>query len=123
MAMFAILMNALAPTMSHAMAAWNGDAATWEICRTEATASASDDRDGLLVVGAAGKKITPSQMGMKQDCGYCAPHAGSHGLPPVLAALPAMGKAHGLQPFLLYRSPQPLRALSPAAPRGPPAFA
>lgn len=123
MAMFAILMNALAPSISHGMASWRGDAATWEICRTEATVTANDARDGLLVVGAAGKKITQSKMGMMQDCGYCAPHAGSVGLPPVLAAIPFVGMAHGLQPFLFYRSPQPLRTLSPAAPRGPPAFA
>ncbi len=56
------------------------------------------------------------------DCGYCLPHGGSVALmPSTITGLGLMG-GHALRPFLFYRAPQPLLALSAAPPRGPPAF-
>ena len=119
-ACFAILMNALAPSISHAMAALSGDPATWEICRTD-TAAAPGQPD-LVVVGLGAIK-SKSQLGKMEHCGYCLPHAGSYTLlPTAITGLGIFG-GHELRPFLFYRAPRPLLALSAAAPRGPPAIA
>lgn len=122
-ACFAVLMNALAPSISHAMAAVNGVPATWEICRTDGSALASAGQPDLVVVGALAKKATQNKIAPMEDCGYCLPHGGSVALmPSTITGLGLMG-GHALRPFLFYRAPQPLLALSAAPPRGPPAFA
>jgi hypothetical protein len=119
-ACFAILVNALAPSISHAMAAFSGDPATWEICRTDtsATATATPGQPDLVVVGNG--KSTVDKMA---HCGYCLPHGASYALMP--AAITGLGifGGHELRPFLFYRAPRPLLALSAAPPRGPPALA
>lgn len=122
-ACFAVLMNALAPSISHAMATVSGVPATWEICRADASAAAVPDHPELVTVGAFAKKIPQKNVGVMADCGYCLPHGGSVALmPSTITGLGLMG-GHALRPFLFYRAPQPLLALSAAPPRGPPAFA
>src|SRR5207244_4467623 len=94
-ACFAILLNALAPSISHALAAVRGDAATWEICRADGTAIAVPDQAGLVVVGktvSVAKKLFStdgqSRMGAMEHCAYCLPHAGTFALlPPVVGGL------------------------------------
>jgi hypothetical protein len=122
-ACFAVLMNALAPSISHAMAAaTRGVPATWEICRTDG-AMATPGQPDLVVVGALAKKANEASFADMDDCGYCLPHSGSFALmPSTITGLGLMG-GHALRPFLFYRAPQPLLALSAAPPRGPPAFA
>lgn len=116
-------MNALAPSISHAMAALNGAPATWEICRADAGALAAPGQPELVAVGSLVKKIAPTKIDAMADCGYCLPHGGSVALMPnTITGLGLMG-GHALRPFLFYRAPQPLLALSAAAPRGPPALA
>jgi hypothetical protein len=118
-ACFAVLMNALAPSISHAMASANGVPGTWEICRADA---AAHDEPALVVVGQLGKKIAHDKAALMADCGYCLPHGGSVALmPSTITGLGLMG-GHALRPFLFYRAPQPLLALSAAPPRGPPAY-
>jgi hypothetical protein len=122
-ACFAVLMNALAPSISHAMSAMSGVPATWEICRADGAALATPGQPELVAVGALSKKITEGKLAPMADCGYCLPHGGSVALmPPTITGLGLMG-GHALRPFLFYRAPQPLLALSAAPPRGPPAFA
>jgi hypothetical protein len=122
-ACFAVLMNALAPSISHAMAAANGVPETWEICRTDGSALAAPGEHELVVVGRLAKKLAQEKAAPMADCGYCLPHAGSFALmPSAVTGLGLMG-GHALRPFLFYRAPQPLLALSAAPPRGPPAFA
>jgi hypothetical protein len=122
-ACFAVLMNALAPSISHAMAAAGAVPATWEICRTDGNALAAPGQPDLVVVGALAKKITQTKIAAMEDCGYCLPHGGSVALmPSTITGLGLMG-GHALRPFLFYRAPQPLLALTAAPPRGPPAFA
>jgi hypothetical protein len=119
-ACFAVLMNALAPSISHAMN--TGVPATWEICRGGAgdAMSASGNPD-LVVVGM--QKAPQDNAATMADCGYCLPHGGSVALmPSTMTGLGLMG-GHALRPFLFYHAPQPLLALSAAPPRGPPAFA
>lgn len=115
-ACFAVLMNALAPSISHAMAAGGGGPGTWEICRADAAPE-------LVVAGELAKKIARDKAAPMNDCGYCLPHAGSFALmPSTFTGLGLVG-GHALRPFLFYRAPQPLLALSAAPPRGPPASA
>jgi hypothetical protein len=126
-ACFAVLMNALAPSISHAMAAMHGVPATWEICRADSAAAGAAltaaGQPELAAVGALSKKISEGNMTPMADCGYCLPHAGSLALMPSTITGLGLVKGHALRPFLFYRAPQPLLALSAAPPRGPPAFA
>ncbi|MDQ2990822.1 MAG: hypothetical protein M3R60_17155 [Pseudomonadota bacterium] len=95
--------------------------ATWEICRGGAgdAVSSPGNRDFVVV----GTQKAPHDTGAAMaDCGYCLPHGGSVALmPSTITGLGLMG-GHALRPFLFYRAPQPLLALSAAPPRGPPAF-
>ena len=121
-ACFAILLNALAPTISHAV---NGQPRSWEICLndgTRITGTGELDYATFLAVTDRSKPQPSMQMDM-EDCSYCLPHAGSFGLPPVgaLAMLPLDGGA--LRPDLFYQSPQPLPVWTASNPRGPPAHA
>lgn len=113
-AMFAVLMNALAPTISHAMAKAEGNPAAFELCRADKSKPLPA---AFLLGGEADKKA----MSMGEDCGYCVTHAGSFGLPPsMVSGLPFAAQSQ-LHPFLFYRAPQPLAAWSASRPRGPPA--
>jgi hypothetical protein len=105
-AVFAILMNALAPSISHAVAYANGAPSSYDICRADTS--------------TAGK--SKPQAATMDHCGYCLPHAGSYAITPTnLTGLGLMG-GHALRPFLFYRAPAPLLALSAAPPRGPPSL-
>ena len=122
-ACFAVLMNALAPSISHAMASTGGVPATWEICRGGSDMASVPGHPELVTVGALAKKVTEKSSAAMADCGYCLPHGGSVALmPSTITGLGLMG-GHALRPFLFYRAPQPLLALTAAPPRGPPAFA
>ena len=129
-ACFAVLMNALAPSISHAMAALTGVPATWEICRTDgsvAVAAAVPGQGELVAVGSLAKKISEKNTEKSTipmaDCGYCLPHGGSVALTPSTITGLGLMKSDALRPFLFYRAPQPLLALSAAPARGPPALA
>ena len=118
LAVFAILLNALAPSISHALAAASGNPAAWEICRADRSQA------GLAKIAAAVQdRQAPDQAGSMDHCGYCLPHAGSYALLP--SAITGLGIFGGneLRPFRFYRAPQPLLALPAAPPRGPPALA
>lgn len=112
-ACFAVLLSALAPSISQAI---NGSAANWaEIC------------------SAAGVKLTkidpaqnpaspaPADKGMHfEHCPFCFTHAGSVGLPPSAAlTIPVAGSDLPL-PSLFYQSPSPLFIWAAAQSRAPP---
>jgi len=132
-ACFAVLMNALAPSISHAMATMGGVPATWEICRAgagaadSASAMATPGQPELVVVDTVSKKVartaTETSIGAQADCSYCLPHAGNVALTSSTSTGAGLMGGRALRPFLFYHAPQPLLALSAAAPRGPPAFA
>jgi hypothetical protein len=119
LAFLAVLLNALAPSVSHALAASHPSIPV-DVC--------SEHGGPELAVAAA--LLTQEQDhhhglgGMFGDCGYCLTHAGSHGMPPPNdpAALPLL-PAPLERPYLFYHAPRPLPLLSAAAPRGPPIFA
>ncbi|MBY0239292.1 MAG: DUF2946 domain-containing protein [Burkholderiaceae bacterium] len=113
----AILLNALAPTVSHAIAFARGVPASWEICRADGSRVTVSGQ--ITSIGERGEAPGATNIpGM--DCAYCQTHAGSFGLPPVIrASLPVQG-SHAI-PFLFYRAPQPRPVWASAQPRGPPA--
>jgi len=118
LATFAILLAALSPTVSHAMAAVRGGASWVEVC----TAS------GPALVKVAGEQAptAPAKSGNTPDlthfdhCPFCFTHAGTAGLPPAAAALPVALGAHAV-PELFLRAPRPLFAWVAGQPRAPPA--
>ncbi|MET3131510.1 hypothetical protein AAKU55_001772 [Oxalobacteraceae bacterium GrIS 1.11] len=115
-ACFAILINALAPSISHAIAALQVQSLSAEICRADGVPAIASEQ-------AAPAPLKNGKMAMGEHCGYCLAHAASFALPPTaLAALGLFG-GHAALPFLFYRSPQPLTAWSAARPRGPPRLA
>jgi len=122
-ACFAILMNALAPAISHAV---NGKPRSWEICLndgTRVTGVGELDAATFAAVTDRSSKAQPMADIDMEDCSYCLPHAGSFGLPPSDMALPLPLDGATLRPTLFYQSPQPLPVWSASNPRGPPAFA
>ena len=119
LALLAVLLNALAPSVSHALAASRPQIPV-DVCGVHggqalATAAAilnQQDRHGADAV--------------LDDCAQCLTHClahGGHALPPPVAAPFAPAPAGVERPFLFFHAPRPLLALAAAPPRGPPAFA
>jgi hypothetical protein len=114
-ACFAILLNALAPSVSHLVSAAraDGDLFLSSICVTDPSG-----KDNFV------KKFAGGGMGASMEhCAYCLPHGGSDLLAPLMFSGLGLTANHGLRPYLFYRSPKPLLALNAAPPRGPPSLA
>jgi len=121
-ACLAILFNAFVPVVSHALNASSAsfasaaNGATMEVCTAmgiEMLPMALPDQDG--------KRSSDKLLKTLTHCGYCATHAGSHGLPPQPAAVFAVLGGHDAFPPLYYTSPRPLFLWTPAQSRAPPA--
>jgi len=118
--MLAILFAALAPSVSHALAAGNTASAAiaaMQIC------SVGGMTDAGSVAGLAADSSTDPAKHAFEHCPYCATHAGSFALLPGAAVHIALIEGHDLYPPLFYRAPQPLFSWSAGKPRGPPAIA
>jgi hypothetical protein len=108
-AMMAILFSALAPTVSHALAA-STPYALAEMCSI----------DGVKALADAQKSPAKSMQAM-EHCAYCVTHGGSFALlPPAVAGSAVIG-GHDDYPILFYAAPQALHTWRAANPRGPPA--
>jgi hypothetical protein len=125
-ACFAILLNALAPAVSHALALADGRHAGpgWEICLNDGTrlsgSGTLDEATFRAVTDRSRPAPQPDAALPMTDCGYCLAHAGSLGLPPpALAPLPFAATV-AERPFLFYHAPRPLQTWVAAHPRGPP---
>lgn len=117
-ACLAILLNALAPAIAHAIGAQRGEQALLgAVCTTDrsglaravlAAAAADDEGDG------------GSAQGMNASCPYCGTHAGAF-LPPAASVvrLPVDGLRHA-PPSLFLDAPRPLFAWAAVRARGPP---
>lgn len=119
-AILAILANALAPSISHALAARSAQSA-WvgEVCATDRSGAAL----ALLAAAAAGDEDRESSAhSMAGACPYCAPHAGDAGLPPSATAVLRGAPLRQRLPSLFLSSPRPLFAWAATRSRGPPAF-
>src|SRR5437868_1809738 len=104
-ACFAILLNALAPSISHAISSLNAASSTLlEICTV----------DGAKYIAASGDAAVP-QIPAKdplahhvKHCPFCAAHPVSFALtPPSIMSFALVG-GHDYFPPLFYQSPQPL---------------
>jgi hypothetical protein len=104
-ALLAVLFSALAPSVSHALAAATPDVLA-EMC----------------TVNGATKKSPDSAMHGMEHCPYCAMQGHSPALLPQAMAGFAVVGGHDLYPALFYLAPQPLHTWSSAKPRGPPSF-
>lgn len=109
--MIGVLFSALAPTISHAMAASSDSVDTVQICTM----------NGMKLVSVtdspAGKTILDDHV--FKHCPYCVMHSGGAALPtkPVIFAFVAPAASY---PPLFYQSAVPLLSWTAAAPRGPP---
>jgi len=122
-ACFAILINALAPSISHALPRMAGPSNMIEICSAGGTKWVSNDV-AIAVFGqqaALGQLSTDSPLHHLEHCPFCLNHAGTFALPAPSMTLLAIEGGHDLFPALFYHSPSPLFSWSAARPRGPPA--
>lgn len=103
----AVLFNALAPTVSHALS--RTDSAQADIC--------------TATVAMPGHAASDKLMKGMTDCGYCATHAGSFGLAPGALVALALLDTHEARPFLFYHAPHPLPVWTAPQSRAPPFFA
>ena len=115
LAMFAILLAALAPTVSHATAAARGGASWMEICTSAGPAMirvADDQAPGVPAGNDQGIHL--------EHCAFCLTHAGAFALPAAaLAALPVITGSDS-PPLLFHRAPRPLFVWAAGQPRAPP---
>ena len=122
-ACFAILLNALAPSISHALSSMAGPSNMIEICSASGTKWVSND----VASGVSGQQAAPEQPSTDsplhhlEHCPFCITHAGTFALPAASTTLLAIEGGHDLFPALFYHSPSPLFSWSAARPRGPPA--
>lgn len=100
----AFLLNALAPSISHALAAARGYVPVAQIC------------------SADGRIEAQKQWHLLADCGYCLAHGGSQALLPPDGFVAPLLDVHDVPAFHLIDAPQPLLALTAAPPRGPPSL-
>jgi hypothetical protein len=112
-ACLAILLNALAPSLSHAL--MTGPSNMMEICSAAGTRWMAVD----LAADASTGSSTDTALHHAQHCPFCVTHADLLDLPQ--SASFAVDGGHDLFPALFYRSPTPLFSWSAANPRAPPA--
>jgi hypothetical protein len=114
--MLAILFGALAPTVSHALAAAGNSSETIEICTV----------NGYKVVklsGSDSSKVPSSPKHSMEHCAFCTIHGGSQALTSALFITVVPDPGRDIYPLLFYTAPQSLHAWSAAKPRGPPFLA
>jgi hypothetical protein len=111
MAILAVLMGLLAPSLGHALAAGAGD--RWvEVCSTQGSR--------WIQTGDDGTGRAPGSAHASEHCAYCSPHAPALGpVPEAVHGYLAVGLAHEpARAFLA--APRTLRAWLGAQPRAPP---
>jgi hypothetical protein len=117
-ACLAILFNALAPLVSHAMeaAAPAPVVMAMEVC----TAMGMETMPVSLAAAEPDRSASGALHKNMNHCGYCVAHAAAHGLPPPMQAgfTPNIGR--DAWPPLYYHSPRLLFPWSLAQPRAPP---
>lgn len=113
-ATLALLLAALAPAVTSALASANDQHLRW-------TAVCTSDGARLVPVptDADGVPVAPERH-VIDHCPFCAPNApGAAILPPAATALPAVS-GPDFVPTLFLLAPRPLHAWAAAQPRGPP---
>ncbi len=118
-ACFAILLNALAPSISHAFAATQGRSpALIEICSVAGTHYIAPGDDANLSRPVEKNHTAEASA----HCPFCLTHAGSDALPPPVMPDFHPADFYSTMPRLFYQASRPLLIWSAARPRGPPAL-
>jgi hypothetical protein len=117
-ALLAIFGLALAPTISHALAAASGNSAYTEICTPQGTRLVALDDGGAAKAQPAGP--LPPSLGHLDHCPFCGLAGHAPALPPALLVWQLDdGLAHAV-PRLFLQAPRALYAWAPAQARAPP---
>lgn len=111
-ALLAMLFSALAPTVSHAIAA-SSPADALAMCSVNDGPLSGMDKD---------KAPASLKHGM-EHCAFCTVHSGGDALPTLPAVVLVLDRGRDVYPSLFYTAPQPLHAWSAAHPRAPPFLA
>ncbi len=123
-ALFAMLVSALAPAISRAMGPDESGRYFIELCSAEGTNRVALTADEAAFYGAHAIDVGDGEGGhgrVLEDCSYCSAPCNTAMLPPGdPAAVFAVAGAQSV-PRLFLTSPRPLFAWSPAHPRAPPA--
>jgi hypothetical protein len=118
-ACLAILMSALAPSVSHAMALARGSDIAWmEVCSVAGTKLVKADISGKKADAPA----THDTLGQAGHCPFCSTHGASFALPPAASPAFQLTESTRMRPLLFYQSPQPLPIWTDAQTRAPPRF-
>ncbi|THF60841.1 DUF2946 domain-containing protein [Pseudothauera rhizosphaerae] len=117
-AAFAVMLAALAPTLTHALSWVSGAQVKWtEVCTVAGVKLVAVSDDGGDPAGSSDGGLNGLQV---DHCPYCHPHAGSFALPP--ADVPALRVPAGGEPLppLFLNASRPLFAWASIQPRAPP---
>ncbi|MFT5643621.1 MAG: hypothetical protein ACI83P_001168 [Janthinobacterium sp.] len=125
----AILLNALAPSIAHALSAQAGRTNAMVICSVNGTkwlatgVSTGAASDGAFTDESAAGDVAPSDSPLHhlEHCPFCLTHAGNFALPASSLAPAAIRGGHDLFSALFYDAPAALFSWSSTRPRGPPA--
>lgn len=112
-AILAVLMASLAPSVSHALGLSNG--ASWiEVCTAQGSKWQQSDSDD--------SRSAPAAAHVLEHCPYCSIHAPALGLPPVPEVVPLSLDLKDEFPLAFLAAPRTLHAWVSAQPRAPPLF-
>lgn len=116
-ACFAILLNALAPTVSQAVAASEGQTGWTQICSLAGLrwVQASDD------LANSQESSSPGQQFQTEQCPFCGVHAGSWVVLPEAAIVVVASVASAVVPAPVLAQPHPVPPWSVIHSRAPPA--
>ncbi|MFC7517617.1 DUF2946 domain-containing protein [Herbaspirillum sp. GCM10030257] len=115
-ACFAILLVALAPSVSHALAAKRVSATEWiEIC------TLTGAKQVKQIASENAKPFSPAKHDQhSEDCPFCRIQGDSFGPPPTGAAGIVAAESMRSSPSLFYEGPRSLFMWAPAQSRAPP---
>lgn len=119
-ACLAILLNALAPAISHATAVAHDTQVPWlKICSQSNAAISTLDLIENSDKQGSNKQNNSRTMNM-EDCGYCLSHAGSFGMTPQVSITLLDADLSYSLPYLFYHAPGKLFVWASSNPRAPP---
>jgi hypothetical protein len=124
-AALAILMGALAPTISHGMRAWSHSPVTWvEVCSSTGAkliAVSSGLSNKPTALSGQGRGL-PGSEHAGEHCPFCLAHASDVALLPApTPVVPVIAPAAQALPRLFLHAPRTLFAWAPSQARAPPA--
>jgi hypothetical protein len=114
-AMLAILFSALAPAVSHALAAGSSAGNTLMLCTISGYK--------LIQLHGDGDSKAPADAKSMQHCAFCTIHGGADALPATPAATLVLSGGRDIYPSLFYHAPGTQHIWSAAQQRAPPFLA